>query len=101
EAHATVDGLGGKRVTELVRMGFDVGLAADASHDTRDEVPIERSSVIDDEAAVPADVFEVVGGPGGEERCEIWVQWDVAVVAEFADGDSEPVVIADAHDCVG
>ena len=48
-----------------------------------------------------ADVVEVVGGPVGEQLDELGVQGDVAVVAEFADGDAQPVAVADAHDGVG
>ena len=48
-----------------------------------------------------ADVFEVVGGPCRQQCDEVWVQGDVAVVAELADWDAEPVVVADADDGVG
>ena len=64
-------------------------------------VPVERAVVIGDEAALGADVVEVGGGPVGEERDEVGVQRDVAVVAELADRDAEPVAVADLGDGVG
>ena len=72
-------------MAELMRMCFDVGLAADASHDTSDEVPIEGSAVVDNQASMSTDVFEIVGGPCGQERDQVRVERDVAIVAELAD----------------
>ena len=48
-----------------------------------------------------ADVFEVGRGPLGEQRDQLWVQWDVAVVTQFAEWDAQPVVAADLHHRVG
>ncbi len=48
-----------------------------------------------------ADVVEVVGGPAHEQGDEVGVEWDVAVVAEFAERDAQPVAVTDQHDGVG
>ena len=57
--------------------------------------------MVGDEAAVAADVVEVGGGPVGEQGDEVGVQRDVAVVAQLADGDAQPVAVTDEHDGVG
>jgi hypothetical protein len=57
--------------------------------------------VVGDESAVQADVVEVGGGPVGEQGDEFGVQGDVAVVAQLADGDPQPVAVTDEHDGVG
>ena len=41
------------------------------------------------------------GGPVGEQDDEVGVQRDVAVVAQLADRDAQPVVVADLGDGVG
>ena len=43
----------------------------------------------------------LVGGPVGEQGDEVGVQGDVAVVAQLADGDPQPVAVTDEHDGVG
>ena len=48
-----------------------------------------------------ADVLEVGGGPVGEQVDELGVQRDVAVVAELAERDAQPVAGADLDDRVG
>ncbi len=48
-----------------------------------------------------ADVVEVGGGPVGEHGDEVGVERDVAVVAQLADGDAQPVAVTDEHDGVG
>ena len=63
--------------------------------------PVERGAVVGDEAALGADVVGVEGGPVGEEGDEVGVQRDVAVVAQLADRDAQPVVVADLGDGVG
>ena len=88
ESHAAVDGLGGEGVAELVGVDGDAGAASDAAHDAGECVSVEAAAVIGDESIVGADVVEVVGGPAGEEGDEVGVEWDVAVVAEFADRDA-------------
>jgi hypothetical protein len=50
---------------------------------------------------VAADVLEAGCGPGGQERDELGVQRDVAVVAELAERDPQPVAGADLHDGAG
>jgi hypothetical protein len=57
--------------------------------------------VVGDEPAVGSDVVEVGGTPVGEELDELGVERHEAVVAELADGDSEPVAGADVDDSIG
>ena len=100
EAHAAVDGLGGERVAELV--GVHGTPAARPTRATmRPMRPVERAVVVGDQSLVAADVFEVGRGPVGEQLDEVGVQRDVAVVAELADRDPQPVAVADQHDRVG
>ncbi len=87
-------------MAELVGVDAHAGVAGDAAHDAPDEVTVEGAAVTGDEEAVAADVVEVGGGPVGEESDEIRVQGDVAVVAELADGDPQPVAVTDEHDRV-
>src|SRR5258707_909154 len=77
------------------------GGAADAGDDAADEVPVQRAAVVGDQALVAADVLEVGRGPGGEQLDELGVQRDVAVIAELAQRDPQPVPGADEHDRVG
>ena len=52
---------------------------------------------VGEEPTGASDVFGVGGGPVGEQRDEVGVERDHAVVAELADRDAEPVaVVADA-----
>src|SRR6185437_17119379 len=74
---AAVDGLGGQRVAEPVRVhSRDAGGASDAGDDAADDVPVQRAAVVGDQALVPADVLEVGGGPGGEQLDQLGVQRD-------------------------
>ena len=66
----------------------DAGAASDAPDDAGELVTVEGAAVVGDESMVSADVFEVLGGPVGEQLDELGVQWHVAVVAEFADWDA-------------
>jgi len=68
----------------------DACLLGDSFHDPPDVVAVQDAVPVGEEAAVMADVFDVVGGPGGEESDELGVQWDVAVVAELADRNPQP-----------
>jgi hypothetical protein len=102
QPHAAVDGLGGQRVAEPVGVhAGDPGGAADPGDDAADEVPVQRAPVVGDQPLVPADVLEVGGGPGGEQLDQLGVQWHVAVVAELAQRDPQPVPGADLDDRVG
>ncbi len=102
EAHATVDRLGGEGVAELVGVDVaDAGVAADGGHDAMHGSSVDRCVVVGDEPVLGADVVGVGGGPLGEEGDEFGVEWDEAVVAEFADGDAEPVGVTDLGDGVG
>jgi hypothetical protein len=58
-------------------------------------------ALIGDQAALGADVVGVVGGPVGDQHDEVGVQRDVAVGAQLADRDAQPVVLADLGDGVG
>jgi hypothetical protein len=91
EGHASVDGLGGEGVAELVGVGGHAGAAGDATNDAPDLVAVDGAAVVGDEPPVSADVVEVVGAPPGEECDEVRVKWVEAVVAQFADGDAQPV----------
>jgi len=79
----------------------DPGGAAGPVHDARDDVPVQRAAVVGDQPLAAADVLEVVRGPGGEEAGELGVQRHVAVVAELAQRDAQPVPGADPHHRVG
>jgi hypothetical protein len=74
---------------------------ADAGDDTAGFVPVQRAAVVGDQPLVPADVLQVGRGPGGEQLCELGVQRDVAVVAELAQRDPQPVPGADLDDRAG
>ena len=76
----------------------NAGGSGDAAHDAADDVPVEDAAVVGDEPLAAADVLEVRGGPLGEQRDEVGVQGDVAVVAELADRDPQPVPVADLDD---
>lgn len=68
EPHAAVDRLGGQGVPEPVRVDArDARRARDPAHDAGDPVPVQGAAVVGDQPLVPADVFEVRGGPVGEE----------------------------------
>jgi hypothetical protein len=96
ETHASVDGLGRQCVTELVWVDVtDAGAFGDACDETVDGAALDGGAVIGDEAALGADVVGVGGDPVGEESDELGVQWDEPVVAELADGDSQPVGVTD------
>jgi hypothetical protein len=102
QPHAAAGGLGGQRVAQPVGVhARDPGGAAGAGDDAADEVPVQRAAVVGDQAVTVADVLEVGGGPGGEQLDELGVQGDVAVVAELAQRDAQPVPGADEHDRVG
>jgi hypothetical protein len=83
-----------------VRAG-DACRAADAEDDAADEVPVQRAAVVGDQALAAADVLEVGRGPGSEQLDQLGVQQDVAVVAELAQRDPQPVHGADLDDRVG
>ena len=102
QPHAAVDGLGGQRVAQPVRVhAGNPGGPADAGDDAADEVAVQGAAVVGDQALVVADVLQVGGGPGGEQLDELGVQRDVAVVAELAQRDPQPVPGADLDDRVG
>ena len=79
----------------------DPGGPGDPVHDPGDQMPVQRPALVGDQALVAADVVEVGGGPGGEELDELGVQRHVAVVAELAERDAQPVGRADEDDGVG
>ncbi|HVA75733.1 MAG TPA: hypothetical protein VNF71_14330, partial [Acidimicrobiales bacterium] len=54
EAHASVDGLGGQGVAQLVGVDPDAGVPPDAFDDPADGVPVE-GSLVRDQTVVAAD----------------------------------------------
>ena len=102
ESHAAVDRLGGEGVPEPVRVDArDARSAGDPCDDAGDGVAVQGAAVVGGQPLVPADVLEVGGGPGGEQRGQLGVQRDVPVVAELAERDAQPVGGADEDDRVG
>ena len=103
QPHAAVDRLGGEGVPQPVRVDAgNPGGAADAVHDPSDQVrgPAGRGGRRSD--AVAADVVEVSRGPGGEQASATFgVRRHVAVVAELAQRDAQPVPGADQHHRIG
>lgn len=79
----------------------DAGAFGDSGDEAVDGASLERCAVIGDEPPLGADVVGVGGGPFGEEGDEVGVQWDEPVVAELADGNAQPVGVADLGDSVG
>ncbi len=82
-------------------MRLDAGRPGDPLHDAPHPMPVDRSTVVSHESAVTPDVVEIGRRPRAEQFDELGVQRDVAVVAELADGDAQPVPVADAHDRIG
>ena len=101
EAHAAVDGLGGERVAQLVGMdGADTGSLRDRGDVAVDGAPVERLAVVAfDEPTGPRRWTH--GEPVVDQLDEHRVQRHVAVVVELADGDAQPVGVADADHGVG
>ena len=96
QAHAPVDRLGGQGVAQLVGMHVaDPGPLGRGDDVAVDGAPVEGLSVVAfDEPSGPR---RWAGGePVGDELDEQRVQWHVAVVVELADGDAQPVGVADA-----
>ena len=101
QAHAAVDRLGGEGVPELV--GMDVGQpgsgAGPVDH-PGDGVPVQRAAVL------PRQQQRVtcgdMGSPVGvDERDELGVQRQVAVLAELADRDVQPGPGTDQDHSIG
>ena len=92
--------LGGERVAKPVRghRAGDAGRAGDPANDAGDDVADQGSPVV---AGDEHGVVGMVGAPVVEEIDQHRVQRQVAVVAELADGHSQPVGGANAHDGVG
>lgn len=65
----------------------DAGVAGDASDHASDAVPVDVGGVVGEESSGAWDVGGVGGLPVGDQVDEFGVEGDVAVVAEFADGD--------------
>ena len=101
EAHASVDGLGGEGVAELVGVDCsEAGSGGGGGDDAVNGSAVQWCVAVCHEPAGGADVVDVGGGPVGEELNKVGVQGDEPVVAEFADGDSEPVGVTDLGDRV-
>src|SRR5262249_54707813 len=89
KSHAAVDRPGGQGVPQPMRVNArDAGGVSDAVDDSADRVPVDRTAMVDDEAAVRADVLEVRRGPVAEQCHQLRVQRDVAVVAQLAQRDA-------------
>jgi hypothetical protein len=102
QPHAAVDRLGGQGVPQPVRVhAGNPGRAADPVHDPADDMPVQQAAMVGDQPLVGSDVVEVGSGPGGEQAHQFGVQGDVAVVAELAQRDAQPVPGADPHHRVG
>lgn len=98
EAHAPVDGLGSKGVTQLVWMHMtNAGSLGYPADDAGDLVPVQRFTVSDDQ---PVDAVITVRLVAGNEFDELWVEGDVAVVVELPDRDTKPVATVDEHDSI-
>ena len=76
---------------------WNAGDAADPVDDPGDDVSVERAAVVGDQPVVDADVLEVGGSPVGEQVDQLRVQRHVAVGAELAERDAQPMVGADLH----
>lgn len=100
ERHAPVDRLGRQRVAQAVRADVadpgHLGGLGDGSVDASLADPL----AVFDEQVGAAKTGGPLGEPGVEEVFELWVQRDVAVRAELADGHVEPVGGSDLHDGV-
>jgi hypothetical protein len=98
QAHAPVDRLGGQRVAQLV--GVDVWQAGGCSGPVDmagDRVTIELCAVFPRQlkGIVRCDV---AGAVVVDELNEVWMQRQVAVLAQLADRDVQPRPAADLHD---
>ena len=92
EPHAAVDRLGGQGVPQLVRVqAGHSGAFADSRDDAADGVALWVASMVGEEPMIGADVREIDRGPLGEQVDQLRVQRHVAVVAEFAERDAQPV----------
>jgi hypothetical protein len=98
EVHAPVDGLGGQGVAQLVWMDFHFAGPPDAPDNASDLVTVQRSAVVGGKTPMAVDVLQVGGGPGGKQLDELGMERHVALVAELAERDAQPVALADAHD---
>lgn len=95
EAHPAVDGLGGERVPELVGVDVtDPGAAGDGGDVAVDGAPVEGLPVVSFDES-PGSRWRPDGEPLVDELDEDRVQGDVAVIVELADGDAQPVGVAD------
>jgi hypothetical protein len=63
-------------------------------------MPIDRRELIGEETTSRRDPAGVIGLPLCDEFDEFWMEWDIAVVAEFPDWDMKPVMLPDADDWV-
>ena len=101
EAHAAVDGLGRQGVPELVGWTCPIPAAVGGGVDG-----VVDPGAGDGSAAVGEQQPAVLPVGSGREPLidhgfQLRVQWDVAVVVEFADRDPQPVGGADLDDGVG
>jgi hypothetical protein len=83
-------------MSQLVGVNMsDAGSFGDTTNHSGDSMPIDSGEMVSQQPTGLSDPIGVVGLPRGDEFNQFWMQWDVAVVAEFPDGDMEPVVLPD------
>jgi hypothetical protein len=100
DVHAPVDGLGAEGVAQLVGVDVpDPGRLGDPADHAGHDVAVQRPALVGQQQPARASPVPVL--PLEEELDEAGVDGDVAVVAEFADGDLEPPVAAPLRQGVG
>ncbi len=100
ERHAPVDGLGRERVTQTVRADVADPRGPGRLGDGPVDAALADALAVLDKQVRAAQAGRSVRDPGVEQFFELWVQRDVAVRAELADGHVKPVGGADLHDGV-
>src|SRR6516164_2060121 len=86
QRHTPVDGLGGQGVTQLVwRNATESSSASDLFNRGIDSRRGDPTSMVG-EQIVGAQVVAASSKPVVEERFELWVEWDVAVAVQLANG---------------
>ena len=79
----------------------DAGVLRDPADHAGDAMAVDRGNAVGEQAPGAGDVDGVGLLPVVDQRDQGRVERDVAVVAELADGDVQPVVVADFDDRIG
>jgi len=88
QAHPAVDGLGGQGVPQLVWVDVaDTCCDSGCLDSVIDPGGRDRPTPVGEQQRTVLPV-RPVGEPVVDHRLELWVQWDVAVVVKFTDGDA-------------